>query len=115
MIIEKHNKTLCVKSNIYFDNNEHFCERPYVILLAHKEPINHWNEYSIAIGIRDNDDFDVGLLYEMVEENFENVLHELINWMRDHEQGVSCYEDIWSGIYNGMNFFPDCGCKRTRW
>lgn len=88
MIIKKHDDTtLHVESNIYFDYSESFCGRPYVILLAHREPINHWNEYSIAIGIRDNDDFDVGLVYETDKEHFNGVLHELINWMRDHERG----------------------------
>ena len=44
-------------------------------------------------------------------DEFENVLHELINWMRDHEQGVGLHENIW----NVYEFFPDCGCERTRW
>lgn len=115
MIIEKHNETLYVESNIYFDDSECFCGRPYVILLSHREPINHWNEYSIAIGIRDNDDFDVGLVYETDKEHFDDVLHGLIHWMRNHEQGLSYYEDICEGIYYGINFFPALECKRKRW
>lgn len=111
MIIERHNETLCVKSNIHFDYSESFCGRPYVTLLAHKKPINHWNEYSIAIGIRDDDDFDIGLVYETDKEHFEDVLHELINWMRDHEQGISCCDEL----SDKMNFFPDCLCERKRW
>lgn len=116
MIIEKYNDTtLHVESNIYFDDSEYFCGRPYITLFAHKEQTNWWKGCTIAIGIRDNDDFDVGLVYETDKEHFEDVLHELINWMRDHEQGMSFYEDIWDGVYYGMNFFPDCGCNRHRW
>ena len=57
------------------------------------------------------DDFDIGLVYKTNAGEFENVLHELINWMHDHEQGISIYDDI----LNIFDFFPDCGCERTRW
>ena len=58
-----------------------------------------------------DDDFDIGLVYKTNADKFENVLHELINWMRDHEQGVGLHDNIW----NVYEFFPDCGCKRTTW
>lgn len=70
-----------------------------------------WDANTIGIAIHDNDDFDVGLIYKTDPENFENVLHELINWMRDHEQGRSIYIKIW----DTLDFFPDCGCERSRW
>lgn len=88
-----------------------FCGRPYVSLVAHKEKSLCWDANTIGITIHDNDDFDVGLIYETNSENFKDVLHELINWMRDHEQGISYYDDIW----NEMSFFPELGCKRRRW
>lgn len=111
MVINKGYDHLWVWSNIYFDDEQCFCGRPYVSLVAHKEKALCWDANTIGIAIHDNDDFDVGLIYKTDSENFENVLHELINWMRDHEQGRSIYMDIW----NTFNFFPDCGCERSRW
>lgn len=111
MVIEKRNNHLWVWSNIYFDDEECFCGKPYVSLMAFKEKTSCWEANTISIAIHDNDDFDVGLIYKTDSENFENVLHELINWMRDHEQGRSIYMDIW----NTFEFFPDCGCERKSW
>lgn len=111
MIIEKQHNHLWVRSNIYFDNEECFCGRPYISLIAFKEEALYWKANTIGIAIHDNDDFDVGLVYKTDSENFENVLHELVNWMCDHEQGRSIYENIW----DTFNFFPDCGCERSRW
>ena len=111
MVINKGYDHLWVLSNIYFDDEQCFCGRPYVSLIAHKEEALCWDANTIGIAIHDNDDFDVGLIYKTNSDNFENVLHELINWMRDHEQGRSIYMDIW----NTFDFFPDCGCERSRW
>ena len=111
MVIEKRNSHLWVWSNIYFDDEQCFCGRPYVSLVAHKEKALCWDANTIGIAIHDNDDFDIGLIYKTDSEHFEMVLHELINWMRDHEQGRSVYMDIW----DTLNFFPDCGCERSRW
>ena len=36
------------------------------------------------------------------EEEFFDVLHELINWMRDHEQGITYLDDVISD-----NLFPE--------
>lgn len=111
MTIEKMKDHLRVKSNIYFDNESCFCGRPYIILVAYKDKNRYWDSNTIAIAIHDNDDFDIGLVYKTSPNEFINVLHELINWMRDHEQGRSIYMDIW----NTLDFFPDCGCERSRW
>ena len=111
MTIQKINNYLCVRSNIYFDNECCFCGRPYVSLIAHRDKNKFWDANTIGIGLRDNDDFDIGLIYKTNADEFENVLHELINWMHDHEQGISIYENIW----NVYDFFPDCGCERTKW
>ena len=112
MIIEKNIDHLNVWSNIYFDESYCFCGRPYVYLTAYKDkPKYGWGNNMIGIAVHDNDDFDIGLIYKTNADEFENVLHELINWMHDHEQGVSLHENIWD-IYE---FFPDCGCERTRW
>lgn len=112
MVIEKKRGYLLVWSNIYFDDKECFCGRPYIMLLAHKEKnIYGWDANTIGIAIHDNNDFDVGLIYKTDSEYFETVLHELINWMRDHEQGRSIYANIWKPF----EFFPDCGCERERW
>ena len=85
---------------------------PYISLVAHKEDVKYgWKPYEIGIAIHDKDDFDIGLIYRADEEHFFMVLHELINWMRDHEQGISLYEEL----LNPFEFFPDCGCERRYW
>ena len=109
MTIEKIGIFLYVTSNIYFDEEECFCGRPYAYLAAIKDKCFGYN---IGIKIRDKDDYDIGLRYEVNDENFTNVLHELINWMRDHEQGISSYENMACNTYE---FFPDLGCERKRW
>ena len=111
MIIQKINNYLYVRANIYFDNECCFCGRPYISLTAHKDKDKFWDANTITIAIHDDDDFDLGLLYKVNPDDFINVLHELINWMRDHEQGISIYDDI----LDIFSFFPDCGCERTRW
>ena len=111
MTIQKINNYLCVRSNIYFDNECCFCGRPYISLTAHRDKDKFWEENTITIAIHDMDDFDYGLIYKTNPDDFINVLRELINWMHDHEQGISIYENIW----NVYDFFPDCGCKRTLW
>ena len=112
MVIKKWGDTLSVQSNIYFDLKNIFCGRPYISLFAHKYKTTYgWDANTISIGIRDNDDFDIGLVYKTEPCKFENILHELINWMRDHEQGTTIYDDIW----NPFDFFLDCGCEREVW
>lgn len=97
-------------SNIYFDEKV-FCIRPYVFLSAFKNPDHGWPPNSIGIAIHDYDDFDMGLIYKTNEDYFTDVLHELINWMRDHEQGISLYEVL----LKPFEFFPECNCERIRW
>lgn len=64
----------------------------------------------IGVGIRDNDDFDIGCVYTAEnEEQFFNVLHELINWTNDLEHGVCFWEEFIDDI---KGFFPECGCKK---
>ena len=111
MIIQKISDHLWVTSNIYFDNECCFCGRPYVSLIARKDKNKFWDANTIGIGLRDDDDFDIGLIYKTNPDDFINVLRELINWMRDHEQGISIYDDI----LDIFSFFPDCECERTRW
>lgn len=110
IVIKKRNKHLVVYSGIYFDENV-FCIRPYVFLVAFKDSDLGWPPNSIGIAICDYDDFDVGLIYKPGEAHFMDVLHELINWMRDHEQGISSYE----ALLKTNEFFPDYNCKRVRW
>ena len=87
------NDILWVTSNIYFDNECCFCGRPYVSLVAHKDRNEFWDANTRRICLIDDDDFDIGLIYKTNADEFENVLHELINWMRDHEQGIGLYEN----------------------
>lgn len=101
---------LSVTSNIYFDENL-FCVKPFVHLLAYKEPPCYWDTNTIAIGICDYDDFHIGVIYQPDPKDFFTVLHELINWMKDHEEGISSYKKL----IESMDFFPDCHCHRGMW
>ena len=70
-------------------------------------------DYQIGVGIRDNDDFDIGCVYTAEnEEQFFNVLHELINWINDLGHGICLWEEFIGDI---KGFFPECGCKKERW
>ncbi len=113
MVIEKHGDHLYVETGIYFDKKGVFCERPYVALMAFKDGsgCKTFDEHSIFIGVLDGDDFNVSMVYHADEGNFNNVLHELVNWMKDHEQGTTIYMNVW----DAFNFFPDCGCERVLW
>lgn len=112
MKIEKRFDHLCAISNIYFDESACFSGRTYIYLIAYKDKVNYeWNANTIGIAIHDNDDFDVGVLYQPDADNFINTLHELLNWMYDHEHGISNYESVW----DAFNFFPNLGCNRERW
>jgi hypothetical protein len=112
MEIEKCTHSLFVYSSIYFDDEEVFCRRPYIFLVANKEKYLHWDSNTIGISIHDYDDFDKGLIYKTDDEHFISILHELINWMVDHEKGVSSYCDMIEDLYK---FFPDYGCERVWW
>lgn len=59
--------------------------------------------------ICDQDDYDIGQIYYCREENFTQVLRELINWMNDLEYGMCFYDEF---IVDVENFFPDCGCRK---
>lgn len=112
MNIEQRGNGLSVRSSIFFDDDV-FCGSTYVSLIAFKDKADYgWNCYSIGVTVHDQDDFDIGLIYQTDAERFDTVLRELINWMHDHEQGGSSYEKL---ISSPGDFFPDCGCKRIRW
>lgn len=62
MKIEKYHfakgEALVVNGSIHFDYNFAFCGRPYIHLNAYCG-----RKYQIGVGIRDNDDFDIGCIY----------------------------------------------------
>lgn len=90
-----------VTSNIYFDI-KFTCGQTYVTLIADKE----YNYISIVV--MDQDNLIIGYEYYPGEDNFFKVLHELINWMNDHENGVSKLDDLFK-----ENFFSNyLGCER---
>lgn len=106
---------LSVESDIHFDEAYIFCGKPYVRLFAMKEKgLSHWGNYTIRIGIRDMDDYDVGYIYEPTEERFFDVLHELINWMHDLEMGLCLYNDYLEKLKLD-EFFPKLNCKKGVW
>lgn len=112
LIFETVENYLRVKSSLFLDNYDGICGKPYVSLIAHKEETKYgWPANSIGIAIHDNDDLDEGLIYYTNEETFFDILHELINWMIDHENGVTCKNNIW----DAFELFPDVGCERKRW
>lgn len=112
MELVRHPYFLEISSEIYFDDEKLFCGRPWVHLFATRDNSSYgWSCYSLRIGITDHDDYHTGLIYQTDEENFDSVLHELVNWMRDHEQGISSYDEL----VDTMRFFPDCGCERIIW
>jgi hypothetical protein len=102
---------LHVSTNIFFDEPESFCGETYVSLMANKDS-DEWQHYTIGITIHDEDDLDYGLLYHTNEENFEDILRELVNWMIDHENGITSVDKMYEDIFE---FFPDLGCERTYW
>ena len=95
-----------ISSKIVFDDAELFCGRTHVHLLASKSRLE------IEISIKDEDDFDRGLVYHVNEETFNNIIHELVCWMNDHENGIITGCNFFSDEI--FDFFPDLGCKRRR-
>ncbi|MDT4370659.1 hypothetical protein RO865_17955 [Blautia faecis] len=120
MIIEKSvSKTyerLFVQSSIFLDNYTGICGRPFITLHAYKDAISEewYGPYEIYINIYDYDDFGFGYgyVYRMQnEEEFFNVLHELVNLMKDHEQGIIYWDDVISD-----NLFPEFkSAERVVW
>ena len=102
---------LTVFGRVYFDDNYCFCGWPYVYLVAYKEDNPFVKKNEIEIAIHDDDDYDVGFVYYPDQDNFSNVLHELINWINDLEHEVCSYDTYISDI---EGFFPDCRCERER-
>lgn len=117
MIIEKSvSKTyerLFVQSSIFLDNYTGICGRPFITLHAYKDAISKWyGPYEIYIHVCGYDNFGYAYVYRMQnEEEFFNILHELVNWMKDHEQGIIYWDDVISD-----NLFPEFkSAKRERW
>lgn len=99
---------LNVYGAVYFDCNEWFCGRPWILLTASKG--DDWHKpYTITVTICDQDDYDIGQIYYYREENFTQILRELINWMNDLEYGLCFYDEF---IEDVPGFFPDCGCRK---
>lgn len=106
-------ESLSVFANIHFDNENGFCGQPQICLLTHKDnPAFGWIENQIGITIHDQDDYDIGFIYEPSSEKFFDILHELINWIHDLEQGLISFDNYISDI---DNFFPVYDCKRIPW
>ena len=117
MIIErsviKIYERLFVQSSIFLDHYAGIYGEPYITLCAYKDSISEWyGPYEIYISICDYDDFRYGYVYKMRnEEDFFDVLHELINWMRDHEQGIT----YWNNAVD-RKLFPEFeNVERVTW
>lgn len=104
-----------VCTNLRFDYEEVFCGKPYIYLIATKDnPGVVREKYEIMVMIADNDDYSIGYKYKPTEEQFFDVLHELINWMHDLEMGLCLYDDYVDKLESG-EFFPVLNCKRMEW
>ena len=111
--VKKQSEELYVQCNLKFDHEEVFCGQPYISLSAWKKSYFDWQEdNAIIIGIHDNDDYDIGFKYLPTEEQFFDVLHELINWMHDLENGLIIYDSFITDI---EKFFPNLNCERKEW
>lgn len=114
MIIEKHSDYLSACSNIYFDERFAFCKGTFVILTASKYGTGSKyadDSNTILIDICDHDDYSCGWKYKTEPDKFLDVLHELLNWMRDHENGTSLYIKM----LRDEEFIPSLGCQRVQW
>ena len=111
MKIRKFKDHLSVSAKLNFGyENCLFCGIPCVHLSASKEHTKFYDKNTICISVHDYDDLDYGLVYKTDNEHFFDVLHELINWMRDHEQGINSHDDL----INVFDFFPELDCERKR-
>ena len=114
--VSKTYERLFVQSSIFLDNHIGIFKRPYITLCAYKDAISEewYGPYEIYINIYDYDDFGFGYgyVYRMQnEEEFFNVLHELVNLMKDHEQGIIYWDDVISD-----NLFPEFkSAERVVW
>ena len=102
--VSKTYERLIVQSLLFLDNYAGICRRPYITLSAYKDAISEWyGPYEVYMYICGYDNFGYACVYRMQnEEEFFNILHELINWMRDHEHGITYWDDVVSG-----NLFPE--------
>lgn len=101
------NDLLHVQSDIFFDKSKGFTGNPHIDLLANKYP--PYRLYpSISICVRDNKRIKYECVYIMGVNEFDKVIHELINWMVDHENGITEYRKL-----ENHDLFPDyVGCSR---
>lgn len=81
-----------------------FSGRPHVALLARRNKIGPYAGNTMLLQVVDEDDYMYGLVYTTDDEHFIKVFHELVNWMKDHEDGISSYEDFEKDIYTFMPY-----------
>lgn len=100
--VSKTYERLIVQSLLFLDNHIGIYERPYITLSAYKDAISEWyGPYEIYMHVCGYD-FGYTYVYRMQnEEEFFDILHELVNWMKDHEHGITYWDDVISG-----NLFP---------
>lgn len=66
-----------------------FCGQPHMYLVIWR---SEDNKVKGSIGIGDNDDFDY---YQTFENPMPEQIHEMINWLKDHEHAeISLFTDI---------------------
>lgn len=101
--VSKTYERLIVQSLLFLDNHIGIYERPYITLSAYKDAISEWyGPYEIYMHVCGYD-FGYAYVYRMQnEEEFFDILHELVNWMKDHEHGITYWDDVISG-----NLFPE--------
>lgn len=108
MKIEKaSDKLLHVQSDIFFDKPKGFIGNPHIDLLVNKYPPYRLHPF-VSMCVRDDKKIRYECIYIMGIKKFDEVIHELINWMIDHENGITEYER-----FKNHEIFPDyLGCSR---
>lgn len=76
--------------------------------------VNYWDGNDVRISIRDNDDFDIGVIYEgNTKEEARQIFHELVNFLNDIDGKIVNDDTFFDGNKNTIaSFFPDLGCPR---
>jgi hypothetical protein len=97
-------------SRVHFDDRRAFQGVPYLSLFADYEEWQAKKKFKVIwLSVCDEDGIKVDALYAVEPEQFEDALHETLNWMKDQEDGVMSYHDFRHDL---SGYFPNLGCDR---
>lgn len=101
-------------SSIYLGDIKNLAIQPCILMIAAKEnPISGFEKYEINLKICESSHiFNYReIVYKPRKDQFLGILHEILNWMNDVEDGVSFKYDVW----NSVDFPPQLDCERDEW